>query len=137
MNLQNLLRVATLLVAGAVTLVPDTLCFAATAPPRTIEITAGKDNVFHLPGNAKVLYLKAGEQVHFRITSGFGGERARDGSVHSFTVRNLRDQGWDIRLKEGPQEFTLIAPPAGEYLVECAVKCGPGHDTMNFKMVVQ
>ena len=112
-------------------------CFAATAPPRTIEITAGKDNVFHLPGNAKVLYLKAGEQVHFRITSGFGGERARDGSVHSFTVRNLRDQGWDIRLKEGPQEFTLIAPPAGEYLVECAVKCGPGHDTMNFKMVVQ
>ena len=137
MNLQNLLRVATLIIAGAVTLGPGTLCFAASAPPRTIEITAGKDNVFHLPGNAKILYLKAGEQVHFRIISGFGGERARDGSVHSFTVRNLRDQGWDIRLKEGPQEFTLIAPPAGEYLVECAVKCGPGHDTMNFKMVVQ
>jgi heme/copper-type cytochrome/quinol oxidase subunit 2 len=113
------------------------LPLAAMAQTRTIEIAAGTDNAFHLPGGAKVLYLKAGEQVHFKITSSFGGERARDGSVHSFTVRSLRDQGWDVRLKEGVQEFTLKAPPAGQYLVECAVKCGPGHDTMNFKMVVQ
>jgi heme/copper-type cytochrome/quinol oxidase subunit 2 len=110
---------------------------AAPTQPRTIEITAGSDNKFHLPGGASVLYLKAGEQVHFKVTSGFGGERGRDGSVHSLTVRSLRDQGWDVRLKEGVQEFTLTAPAAGEYLVECAVKCGPGHDTMNFKMIVQ
>jgi heme/copper-type cytochrome/quinol oxidase subunit 2 len=123
--------------AALLLIVMWTLTLSVLAQTRTIEITAGKDNVFHLPGNAKVLTLRAGEQVHFRITSGFGGERSRDGSVHSFTVRSLRDQGWDVRLKEGVQEFTLTAPAPGEYLVECAVKCGPGHDTMNFKMIVQ
>lgn len=122
--------------ASLVVFISLALGLISQAQPRMIEITAGRDNVFHLPGNTKTLTLKAGEQVHFRITSGFGGERARDGSVHSFTVRVLRDQGWDVRLKEGVQEFTLTAPPPGEYLVECAVKCGPGHDTMNFKMIV-
>lgn len=123
--------------AALLLVVTWTLALGVLAQPRTVDITAGKDNVFHLPGNAKVLTLKAGEQIHFRITSGFGGERSRDGSVHSFTVRTLRDQGWDVRLKEGVQEFTLTAPVAGEYLVECAVRCGPGHDAMNVKMIVQ
>lgn len=132
MKILSSLRICAL--AAALGLVPS---IAFAAQPRVVEIVAGSDNVFHLSGNAKVLYLKAGEQVHFKISSGFGGMRGRDGSVHSFTVRNLRDQGWDVRLKEGVQEFTLTAPPAGEYLVECAVKCGPGHDNMNFRMVVQ
>lgn len=61
----------------------------------------------------------------------------RDGSVHSFVVKALRDEGWDVRLKPGVQEFDVTAPKAGEYLVECTVKCGPGHDNMNFKMIVQ
>jgi len=113
------------------------LAMTAAAQSRTVEIVAGKDNTFRLPGNQKVLTLHAGEKVHFKITSSFGGEKARDGSVHSFVVKNLRDQGWDVRLKEGVQAFDLVAPPKGEYLVECTVKCGPGHDTMNFKMVVQ
>ena len=81
--------------------------------------------------------MKSGERVTFRITSFFGGEKARDGSVHSFVVRKLRAQGWDVRLKEGVQEFTLTAPAPGEYLIECTVECGSGHDDMNFKMVVQ
>ena len=109
----------------------------AFAQARTIEIVAGKDNEFHLPGGEKILRLKAGEKVHFKVTAAFGGERARDGSVHSFAVRKLRDQGWDVRLKEGVQEFDLVAPPPGEYLIECTVKCGPGHDKMNLKMVVE
>lgn len=112
------------------------LSFGAFAQTQTVEIVAGKDNIFHLPGGEKVLHLKAGEKVHFKIASAFGGEKGRDGSVHSFVVKSLRDQGWDVRLKPGVQEFDLTAPRAGEYLVECTVKCGPGHDTMNFKMLV-
>jgi heme/copper-type cytochrome/quinol oxidase subunit 2 len=125
----------------AISIVPliALLAFAAIAPSqtRTIEIIAGKDNLFHLPGYQKVLHLNAGEKVHFKITSAFGGEKGRDGSVHSFVVKSLRDQGWDVRLKPGVQEFDLTAPNPGEYLVECTVKCGPGHDTMNFKMIVE
>ena len=54
--------------------------------------------------------LRSGEKVTFKITAYPGSERARDGAVHSFVVRKLRDQGWDVRLKEGVQEFTLTAP---------------------------
>jgi hypothetical protein len=51
-------------------------------------------------------------------------------------VRKLRDKGWSIRLKEGVDEFNLTAPGPGNYLIECTVECGKGHDDMNFKMVV-
>ena len=112
-------------------------CWAGDAP-RVVEMTADKDNRFRLADGQKgPLRLKPGEKVTFRITSYFGGEKARDGSVHSFVVRKLRAQGWDVRLKEGVQEFTLTAPEPGEYMIECTVQCGPGHDDMNFKMVVQ
>lgn len=110
----------------------------ANAAPRKIELIADKDNRFKLADGKKgPLVLKSGEQVTFRITAVFGGEKARDGSVHSFVIRKLRAQGWDVRLKEGIQEFTLAAPPPGDYLIECTVKCGPGHDSMNLRMVVQ
>jgi len=123
----------------AVVLASLAVCSATSARSQiqTVEIIAGKDNRFHLVSGEKILTLKAGEKVHFKITSEFGGEKSRDGSLHSFTVKKLRDQGWDVRLKEGVQEFDLTAPAPGEYLVECTVKCGPGHDSMNLKMEVQ
>ena len=91
-----------------------------------------------VPGQKKpVITVKPGEQIVLRITSHFGGEQARDGSQHSFVVKKLRGQGWDIRLKEGTQDFTLVAPQEqGNYLIECTVKCGRGHDDMNMKLVV-
>lgn len=101
-----------------------------------VELTADKDNRWKLPDGQSVVTLKAGETVKFKINSLFGGEKARDGAVHSFVVRKLRDKGWSVRLKEGVQEFTLTAPPPGNYLIECTVECGPGHDTMSIKMVV-
>jgi heme/copper-type cytochrome/quinol oxidase subunit 2 len=56
---------------------------------------------------------------------------------HSFVVKKRRGQGWDIRLEEGAQDFTLVAPQEqGDYLIECTVKCGRGHDDMNMKLVV-
>ena len=112
---------------------------AASAPGRTVELIADKDNRFKLPGGQQgPLTLKAGEIVTFRVTSYFGGEKAKDGAVHSFVVRNLRDKdpSWSVRLKEGVQEFTVTAPKPGNYLIECTVECGPGHDNMNIKMVV-
>jgi heme/copper-type cytochrome/quinol oxidase subunit 2 len=110
-----------------------------TSEPRVIQVTADKDNVFKLPGQGKpVITMKPGEKATFRITSHFGGEKANDGTVHSFVVKALRDQGWDVRLKEGTEDVSLVAPQqAGEYKIECTVKCGRGHDDMNMKLVVR
>jgi heme/copper-type cytochrome/quinol oxidase subunit 2 len=109
------------------------------AQPRVIEVIADKDNTFKVPGERKpVITLKAGEKVVLRITSHFGGEKARDDAVHSLVVKDLRDQGWDIRLYEGTKDYTLVAPAKpGEYVIECTVKCGPGHDDMKMKLIVQ
>ncbi len=105
---------------------------------RTVVLVADKDNRFKLAGGQKgPLVLKAGEKVTFRITATSIGPKAHDGAIHSFVVRKLRAQGWDVRLKEGVQEFTLTAPPPGEYLIECTVYCGNDHDNMNLKMIVQ
>ncbi len=107
--------------------------------PRVIEVIADKDNTFKVPGQSKpTIVLKPGEKIVLRITSHFGGEKARDNSVHSLVVKKLRDQGWDIRLKEGTEDHALVAPSTpGEYVAECTVKCGPGHDDMNMKIVVK
>jgi heme/copper-type cytochrome/quinol oxidase subunit 2 len=102
-----------------------------------VDLVADKDNKWRLSdGSLGPVTLKAGETVTFRIKSLFGGEKARDGAVHSFVVRKLRDKGWSVRLKEGVQEFALTAPAPGTYLIECTVECGKGHDDMKIKMVV-
>src|SRR6266852_1315060 len=110
-----------------------------SAQPRVIEVIADKDNTFKVPGQSKpVITLKPGEKILLRITSHFGGEQARDGSVHSFVVKKLREQGWDIRLKEGTAEYPRLAPQdRGDYLIECTVKCGRGPDDMNLKLIVK
>jgi heme/copper-type cytochrome/quinol oxidase subunit 2 len=111
----------------------------ADQQPRVIELVADKDNVFKVPGQSKpVITLKAGEKIILRITSYAGGERGRDGAVHGFTIKKLHDQGWDFRLKEGTQDYALVAPATpGEYVAECTVKCGRGHEDMTMKIVVK
>ncbi len=106
--------------------------------PRTIEVIADRDNRFKIPGQkGTVITAKANEVIRFKVTSRKGTEWDKDGSVHSFTIKQLKDQGWDVRLKEGVQEFVLAAPAEpGEYLVECLVNCGRGHDDMRLKLVV-
>jgi hypothetical protein len=112
--------------------------YATDVTTRTIAMIADKDGQFKFSDGRKgPLVLQSGEKVTFRITAFAGSERSRDGAVHSFVVRKLRDQGWDVRLKEGVQEFTLTAPAPGDYLIECTVKCGWNHDSMNLKMVVR
>lgn len=130
-------RVINALILSSV-IATSTFSAAAAIGGRVIEVIADKDNTFKVPGIKKpVISVKAGEQIVLRITSHFGGEQARDGSQHSLVVKKLRDQGWDIRLKEGTQDVVLVAPQkTGEYLIECTVKCGRGHDDMNMKLVV-
>ena len=105
---------------------------------RVYELIADKDNTFKVVGQKKAtITVKAGEVVRLRITAHKGTEWEKDGSVHSFTINKLKDQGWDLRLKDGTQEFTLVAPSEpGEYVVECTIKCGDGHDDMKMKLIV-
>ncbi len=110
----------------------------AAETARTVELIATKDNQFKLTGGKKgPLVLNAGEKVTFKVTAFAGEAKGKDGAVHSFVVRKLKAQGWDVRLKEGVQEFTLTAPPPGEYMIECTVFCGSGHDDMHLKMIVR
>jgi heme/copper-type cytochrome/quinol oxidase subunit 2 len=106
--------------------------------PRVINVIADKDNRFKVPGQTNpVITVKANEVIRLRITAHKATEWDKDGTVHTFTIKELKDQGWDLRLKEGVQEFTLAAPgEPGEYLVECTVKCGDGHDDMKMKLIV-
>jgi heme/copper-type cytochrome/quinol oxidase subunit 2 len=131
-------RVLTVLMLGGL-LAGGALAASGVNSARVIDVIADRDNTFKVPGSSKpVIRLKPGEAVIFRITSHFGGEQARDGAQHSFVVKKLRDQGWDVRLKEGTHDYPLVAPQEpGEYLIECTVKCGRGHDDMNMKLMVR
>jgi len=110
----------------------------AGGPPRLITVIADKDNRYKIAGQKlPVMTLKVNEVVHLRITAVKGTEWDKDGTVHTFTVNALKDQGWDLRLKEGTQDFTLVAPAEpGSYVVECTVKCGQGHDDMKMRLVI-
>ena len=107
--------------------------------PRVIEIIADRDNTFKVPGQRKaIITLTPGEKIVLRITAHAGSEKGRDNSVHGFTIKKLRDLGWDFRLKEGTQDYALVAPSMpGEYVAECTVKCGRGHDDMTMKVVIK
>ena len=106
--------------------------------PRVIEVIATSDNTFRvLHEKSPVIRAKPGEMLRLRITSERGSEQARDGATHSLVIRALRDQGWDLRLYNGTKDYYVKAPDApAEYLVECTVKCGRGHDDMRMKLIV-
>ena len=106
---------------------------------RLIEIVADGDNRFHVVGEkTPVVRAHPGEHLRLRITAHRGQEMGRDGAVHSLVVRKLRAEGWDFRLHEGTQEFAVDAPSQeGEYLAECTVKCGRGHDDMHLRLLVK
>ncbi len=111
----------------------------AGGPPRLIVVTADKDNLFKIQGQKiPVITMKANEVIHLRIIANKSTEWDKsDGTIHTFTINALKDRGWDLRLKEGTQDFTLVAPPdPGQYVVECTVKCGAGHDDMKMRLVV-
>ncbi len=111
---------------------------AKAADAKTWRVTATKEQEFKVEGEKKpVITVRAGEEVHLTITSEKGTVAAKDGAVHSFTIKSLANQGWDIRLQPGTQEYTLKAPnKPGEYVIECTVFCGPHHIDQRMKLVV-
>jgi len=123
-------------VAVTAVLLASSLAWAQA--PKTYEVIADGDNVFKVSGQKKPLItVKAGQVVKLKIIGKKGTEWAKDGSVHSFTINALKDQGWDLPVKEGVNEYTVVAPTEpGEYVVECAIKCGNGHEDMKMKLVV-
>ncbi len=129
-----------LLVAVAVAVALPTMRTRAQEP-RVIQLTADHDNKFKVPGQKEpVITVKAKEVIKFRVTAHKGTETdpKYPGCVHSFSIKELKDQGWDVCLKEGMNEFVLVAPSKpGEYKIECMAKCGKGHDDMAMKMIVQ
>ena len=115
------------------------LASLAAAQSKVWEVVATKDQTFKVVNQSKpVITVKAGEPVHLKITAEKGEKVAKDGAVHSFTIKELADQGWNLRLKPGTQEYTLIAPAKpGEYVIQCMVPCGPGHADQEMKLVVE
>ena len=112
---------------------------AASLPPRIIDVVADKDNRYKIAKQkAPVITMRVNEVAVLRITAHRAEEwDDKDGTVHTFTITALKNKGWDFRLKDGVQQFPVVAPSEpGEYKVECAVKCGKGHDDMGMKLVV-
>ncbi|MGC2193982.1 MAG: hypothetical protein WA628_04850 [Terriglobales bacterium] len=118
--------------------VASTTVTAGIPEPRVVEVIAASDNTFRVPHEkSPVIRAKPGEPLRLRITSQRGSEQARDGATHSLVIRALRDQGWDLRLYDGTKDYDVKAPETpAEYLVECTVKCGRGHDDMRMKLIV-
>jgi heme/copper-type cytochrome/quinol oxidase subunit 2 len=127
----NQLLLGALLVGSAIA--------STVGTPRTIDITADSDNRFKVAKQKNpVITMKVNEVVVLHITAHKGSEwDEKDSGIHTFTINALKDRGWDLRLKEGANKFTVVAPnQPGEYSVECTVKCGKGHDDMKMKLIV-
>jgi heme/copper-type cytochrome/quinol oxidase subunit 2 len=110
--------------------------------PRLIEVIAGRDSRFKIPGQEKpVITVKAGESIRLRVTAIKAKSGNRDGSVHGFSLLRVKDKSpvadWDLLLRPGTQEFDLTAPAeAGEYEVVCTVICSANHEQMTMRFVV-
>ncbi len=128
-------RISLLCLLSYLLILSSPICAAG---PRVISVTADKDNMFKIPGQKMpVITLKANEVIQLKITAIKSTEWDKDGTIHTFTINALKDQGWDLRLKEGTHTYTLAAPAEpGEYVVECTVKCGAGHDDMKMRLMV-
>lgn len=107
-----------------------------------ITVLADRDSRYKIGGKSSPqITLKAGEPVLLRITAVKGKTWNRDGVIHGFTMVRLKDRakvpGWDLELKAGAQEFTLVAPAEpGEYEVLCTVICSDDHEGMRMKVLV-
>jgi cytochrome c oxidase subunit II len=74
-----------------------------------------------------VIHVKAGQTTELEVTTA--------DVQHGFDVP---DMGIKEPVRAGqPTIITLKAPPKGEYKVVCGIICGPHHDDMVAKLVVE
>jgi heme/copper-type cytochrome/quinol oxidase subunit 2 len=120
-------------------------CFAQIGvggQTRVIEILADKDSRYKIAGQKiPEISLKAGEPIVLRITARKAKSWNRDGSIHGFSLLRAKDRshvaGWDLLLRPGTQEFSMIAPDEpGEYVVVCTVICSEDHEGMFMRFAV-
>lgn len=108
---------------------------ATVAAPREIKVSVGKKNVFVVAkSKTPEIHVKAGEVIILT----FAISKREDDVSHTFTVNEFKDQGWDIQLGEGTKSYKLVVPDKpGTYEFICAIKCGPGHDDMKGKLIIE
>lgn len=67
--------------------------------------------------------VKAGEPIDFSIENAEG--------LHGYEIKEL-----GIKIEgEGTKQFTIDEP--GTYEIACSIMCGPGHDDMISKLIVE
>ncbi|HVR23229.1 MAG TPA: hypothetical protein VMU26_07895 [Candidatus Polarisedimenticolia bacterium] len=118
-------------------------CFAQIpVSSRVIEVLADKDSRYKIVGEKiPEISVKTREPIVLRITARKAKSWNRDGSIHGFSLLRAKDRskvaGWDLLLKPGTQEFSMIAPDEpGEYVVVCTVICSEDHEGMFMRFVV-
>jgi len=119
-------------------------CYAvpSSSGVRVIDIIADHNSRYRIPGQSKAgITALPGEELVLRITAIKAADQNRDGSIHGFTLLNVKDHkkvsGWDFLLKPGTQEIIAHAPlQPGEYEVVCTVICSHQHEGMHMKFVV-
>ena len=79
-------------------IVPTLYTFAQQ--PRVIQITADHDNRFKIAGQKQppTITVKTNEVIKFNVTGHKGTESDPKfpGCIHTFTIKELKDQGWDV-----------------------------------------
>jgi len=109
---------------------------------RVIEVLADRDSRYKIAGEKiPEISVKAGEPIVLRITARKAKSWNRDGSIHGFSLLRAKDRskvaGWDLLLRPGTQDFSMIAPDElGEYVVVCTVICSEDHEGMFMRFVV-
>jgi heme/copper-type cytochrome/quinol oxidase subunit 2 len=120
-------------------------CFAQIPPAsrtRVIEVLADRDSRYKIAGEKiPEISVKSGEPIVLRITARKAKSWNRDGSIHGFSLLRAKDRskvaGWDLLLRPGTQEFSMVAPDEpGEYVVVCTVICSEDHEGMFMRFVV-
>jgi heme/copper-type cytochrome/quinol oxidase subunit 2 len=120
-------------------------CFAQIpvgSRTRVIEVLADRDSRYKIAGEKiPQISVKAGEPIILRITARKAKSWNRDGSIHGFSLLHAKDRskvpGWDLLLRPGTQDFSMIAPDQpGEYVVVCTVICSEDHEGMFMRFVV-
>jgi hypothetical protein len=140
-DLQDQIRFARPAIAWVVAVVFLAMSVPARSQAHVIEVLADKDSRFKIFGQSRAeIMVKAGEAILLRVEARKGKTWDRDGAVHGFTLLRAKDRakipGWDLELKQGRQEFVLIAPAPGEYEVVCTVICSDDHEGMRIKFIV-
>ena len=141
---EGIIRLAAIVFGAALISPPIVRGAGQVAQPevRVIEILADHDSRYKIQGQGEpVITVKAGEQLTLRITAKKAKTKARDGSIHGFSLLRAWDQkpvpDWDFQLRPGLQEFHVTVPSEpGEYVVVCTVICSQNHEGMTMKFVV-